>query len=152
MTRAQIVSSLFVALLAAGCATSTSPTLASASASASASPPAMRCAAGEQAFVGDLLYFGTTTPGGIVSADDWADFLRTSVTPRFPQGLSVWPAAGQWLGKDGKIARESSFVLNVVHADDAAAEHAIQAIRQDYETRFAQEAVLRVKSAACVSF
>ena len=148
MIRAQIVSPLFVALLAAGCATSTSPTLAS----ASASPPAMRCAAGEQAFVGDLLYFGTTTPGGIVSADDWADFLRTSVTPRFPQGLSVWPAAGQWLGKDGKIARESSFVLNVVHADDDAAEHAIQAIRQDYETRFAQEAVLRVKSAACVSF
>ena len=146
MIRAQIVPSLFVALLAAGCATSTSPTL------ASASPPALRCAAGEQAFVGDLLYFGTTTPGGIVSADDWADFLRTSVTPRFPQGLSVWPAAGQWLGKDGKIARESSFVLNVVHADDDAAEHAIQAIRQDYETRFAQEAVLRVKSAACVSF
>ena len=150
MIRAQIVSPLFVALLAAGCATSTSPTLASAS--ASASPPALRCAAGEQAFVGDLLYFGTTTPGGIVSADDWADFLRTSVTPRFPQGLSVWPAAGQWLGKDGKIAREPSFVLNVVHADDDAAEHAIQAIRQDYETRFAQEAVLRVKSAACVSF
>ena len=148
MTRAQIVPSLLVALLAAGCATPAPPTLASATATA----PAMRCAAGEQAFVGDLLYFGTTKPGGIVSADEWADFLRTSVTPRFPQGLSVWPAAGQWLGKDGKIARESSFVLNVVHADDDAAEHAIQAIRQDYETRFAQEAVLRVKSAACVSF
>ena len=145
MTRAQIVSSLLVALLAAGCATPTSPTLASAAS-------AMRCAAGEQAFVGDLLYFGTTKPGGVVSADEWADFLRTSVTPRFPQGLSVWPAAGQWLGKDGKIAHESSFVLNVVHADDDASEHAVQAIRQDYETRFAQEAVLRVRSAACVSF
>ena len=145
MTRAQIVSSLLVALLAAGCATPTSPTLASAA-------PAMRCAAGEQAFVGDLLYFGTTKPGGVVSADEWADFLRKSVTPRFPQGLSVWPAAGQWLGKDGKIAHESSFVLNVVHADDDASERAIQAIRQDYETRFAQEAVLRVRSAACVSF
>lgn len=150
MNRAQIVSSLLVVLLAAGCATSTSPT--PASAPATSASPATRCAAGEQAFVGDLLYFGTTTPGGIVSADDWADFLRTSVTPRFPQGLSVWPAAGQWLGKDGKIARESSFVLNVVHADDDASEHAIQAIRRDYETRFAQEAVLRVKSAACVSF
>ena len=148
MTRAQIVSSLLVALLAAGCATPAPPTLASATSAA----PAMRCAAGEQAFVGDLLYFGTTKPGGVVSADEWADFLRTSVTPRFPQGLSVWPAAGQWLGKDGKIVHESSFVLNVVHADDDASEHAVQAIRRDYETRFAQEAVLRVRSAACVSF
>lgn len=109
------------------------------------------CAAGEQRSVSELLYFGTATPKGAVSAEEWSSFLASVVTPRFPQGLSAWPAAGQWQSADGSLTRENSFVLNLVHPEGEAADKAIQAIVSEYKARFQQEAVLRVKSHACVS-
>jgi hypothetical protein len=39
-----------------------------------------------------------------------------------------------------------------VHAEDVATEAAISEIRTAYQTQFKQEAVLRVRSKACVSF
>ena len=110
------------------------------------------CAPGEQAAVAELLYFGTARPGGgVVGADDWSAFLREVVTPRFPDGLTVWPAAGQWRGADGAITREVSHVLNLVHPPDERSEQGIRAIAAEYKQRFQQEAVLRVKSPACMS-
>ena len=42
------------------------------------------------------LYFGRDKPsGGEVSEAEWAAFLAESVTPRFPDGLSVLPVEGQ---------------------------------------------------------
>ena len=61
-----------------------------------ASAPFAPCGSGEQPATSDLLYFGTAKPNGVVSAQEWAQFLERTVTPRFPQGLSVWPASGQW--------------------------------------------------------
>ena len=100
----------------------------------------------------ELLYFGTTRPGGVVTASEWAQFLADSVTPRFPQGLTSWDAAGQWRGTDGAITREATHVLNLVHPDDAAADVAIAAVVADYKGRFRQESVLRARTPACASF
>ena len=58
--------------------------------------PAPRCAGNEQRSINELIYFGTATPDGAVTEQQWSDFLRDVVTPRFPQGLTTWPAAGQW--------------------------------------------------------
>ena len=111
-----------------------------------------RCASGETATVSDVLYFGMAKPtGGTVTQDEWSAFLRTSVTRRFPAGLTVWPASGQWRGLDGQIVREDSYVLSLLHPFDAAAESSIQAIVDEYKKQFAQEAVLRVRSQACMS-
>ncbi|HJW46069.1 MAG TPA: DUF3574 domain-containing protein [Lysobacter sp.] len=120
--------------------------------SACASLPPTGCAAGEQPMVSEMLYFGTQTPDGAVTPEQWAQFLATVVTPRFPRGLTVWPAAGQWRSADGSITREASYALNLLHADNATNEAAIRAIVGDYKTRFRQEAVLRVKSRGCASF
>jgi hypothetical protein len=119
-------------------------------AAACALPPA--CAPGEQRSVSELLYFGTDRPGGRVSAEDWSAFLRTAVTPRFPKGFTAWPASGQWRNADGKIVQEPTFVLGVVHPDDAASDQAVRAIAGEYKARFQQESVLRLRNHACSSF
>jgi hypothetical protein len=116
-----------------------------------AASPSMPCRGGEQRAASDWLYFGTAKPNGVVTAQEWAQFLERTVTPRFPQGLSVWPASGQWRGNDGTVVREASHVLNLVHTDDAASEQAVQEIVGAYKTQFQQEAVLRVRTSVCSS-
>jgi hypothetical protein len=119
---------------------------------ACATPAPSLCPDEQQAMISESLYFGTEKPGGTVSAGEWQAFLNESVTPRFPQGLSVWPAAGQWKSDAGPIVRETSYVLNIVHAGGGATDAALNEIVGTYRTTFQQEAVLRVRSAACVSF
>ena len=117
-----------------------------------ASLPAPQCGASEKSEVNDLIFFGTEIPGGgAVSDAEWTVFLRDVVTPRFPAGLTTWRAAGQWRSEDGSLTREDSHVLNLVHAGDAQTESAIRALIAEYKKRYRQEAVLRVRSPACVS-
>lgn len=110
-----------------------------------------RCATGEQLAVNELLYFGTEKQGGVVSPQEWSAFLASAVTPRFPAGLTVWPASGQWQSADGSITREDSYVLNLVHPADTAVGRAVSSIVAEYKSRFQQEAVLRVRTYACTS-
>ena len=128
---------MLIASLAGGCATSTD---------------GYRCRAQEQPAIVDSLYFGTATPSGRVSGDDWQQFLTDVITPRFPEGLTAWAAAGQWRNASGELQKEESYVLHVVHKDEAKYERAVREIVDDYKTRFRQEAVLRVRSATCISF
>ena len=111
-----------------------------------------RCSVGEQRLVSDLLYFGTEMPGAVVTPAQWSDFLGTVVTPKFPEGLSVWPASGQWRSATGAITSVASHVLNLVHPETEAADSAVRAIVTAYKSQFQQEAVLRVRGSACVSF
>ena len=79
------------------------------------------------------------------------EFVASVVTPRFPGGFSVWEARGEWRSAGGSIAREKSFVLNVVHPPGHGADESLASIVAAYKERFAQEAVLRVRSPACSS-
>ena len=112
-------------------------------------PPA--CASGQQAAVQDTLYFGTAKPTGSVGADEWATFLEETVTPRFPQGLTVSAALGQWRGADGAIVREATHVLQLIHTGETAQDNAVGDIVAAYKRRFEQEAVLRVKANVCIA-
>jgi Protein of unknown function (DUF3574) len=116
-----------------------------------AAPGSMTCRSGEQRLVSETLYLGTATPDGVVDAAEWTRFLQQSVTPRFPEGLTVWQASGQWRGADGKIVEEPSHVLNLVHAGDSASERKVEEIASEYKSRFRQEAVLRTRTAVCAS-
>jgi hypothetical protein len=54
------------------------------------------CGAASAAQLRTTLYFGMTRPTGAVSELEWQIFLRDEVTKRFPLGLTVWEAQGQW--------------------------------------------------------
>jgi hypothetical protein len=109
------------------------------------------CPSGQQAVVQELLYFGADKPAGRVNAEDWAQFLEEAVTPRFPDGLTAWPASGQWRSASSAIVHEPAYVLSLVHPASASTETAIQELVASYKARFQQEAVLRVRSEACMS-
>ena len=98
------------------------------------------------------MYFGLTRPLGKVSEAQWQSFLREKVTPRFPDGLTVWEAKGQWRGADGRITRERAKVLLLVHADTADVRTAIQAIIADYKRNYQQESALWETASVCAAF
>ena len=106
-----------------------------------------------EAVVVEQLFFGRYGSGQqVVSDSAWSNFLAEVVTPRFPDGFTVWPAAGQWRRSDGQIEHESSFVLELVHSSSATADSNVDVIISVYKKRFHQEAVLRVVIPAHVSY
>ena len=113
------------------------------------------CAAGPagQPWVRSEIYFGLSKPGGgMVSAEEWQRFVDEVITPKFPAGLSVVDASGQWREQSGRIAHEPSKMLVLLHPKDAAIEAQIDEIRAEYRRRFQQEAVMKVTSSARVEF
>lgn len=106
-----------------------------------------------RSWVRSEIYFGMAKPtGGRVSEAEWRAFVDETITPRFPAGLSVLSAEGQWRGADGAIVREPSRVLVLLHAPDRATAAEIDRIRTAYRERFHQEAVLKVTTRARVEF
>lgn len=102
----------------------------------------------------DRLYFGRSIPdgGGTVSDSAWAGFLREVVTPRFPDGLTVYRAEGQWREDGGRIVREETFVLEVVHPAGPAADADFREIAAEYRRRFRQRSVMRATSPVRLRF
>jgi hypothetical protein len=64
----------------------------------------------------------------------------------------VTHATGQWRGESGRIEREASEVVTVLHSGDPAARGKIAEIVAAYRQRFHQEAVLRERTATCARF
>ena len=88
----------------------------------------------------------------VVSDADWEAFLADTVTPRFPDGLSVLDVAGQWRGEDGDIEHERSKVLLILAPPDTNPLDQLNEISAEYKERFSQDAMLRVVTEACVAF
>lgn len=111
------------------------------------------CGTGFDAFDRDTLYFGRAIPaGGQVSEAQWAGFVDTTVTPAFPQGLTVLDAAGQWRGRAGEVVREPSRLVVLLHPPNPKDDAAIAGIIDTYRKRFGQEAVLQERQSVCVRF
>lgn len=98
------------------------------------------------------LVFGTARAhGDPLREDEWQSFIDSVVTPRFPDGLTVLNASGQWRGEAG-VTKEQARILVIWHDRLPARDADIEAIRSAYKERFDQESVLRIDSVSCVSF
>ncbi|RMG73639.1 MAG: DUF3574 domain-containing protein [Bacteroidetes bacterium] len=106
---------------------------------------------GSQPMLRTELYFGLTWPDGrLITQTQWQTFLDTCISPRFPAGLSVLSAQGQWQMEDGEVVQEGSRLVVLLH--DPSRKAALDTIVDAYKARFNQEAVLRVSSRARVGF
>ena len=87
-----------------------------------------------------------------VSDADWTSFVDTEITPRFPDGFTVFEANGQWRARDGAIARERSKMLLIVTAGASGVDRKLADIRQVYRQRFKQQSVLLIIGRGCAGF
>ena len=89
---------------------------------------------------------------GKASAARWRQFLAREVTPRFPDGLTVYETTGQWRNAKNVITRERSRVLRMLVAANGAMPDRIAAVADAYKKEFNQQSVGIVTRRACVSF
>jgi hypothetical protein len=101
--------------------------------------------------VADLL-FGRNIGGRLgVTEKRWSQFLASEITPRFPDGLTVVDAAGQWRDAEkNRVVRERSKLVTIIMPADA--QEKLDAIVDAYKRRFRQQSVGVVIRPACVSF
>lgn len=101
----------------------------------------------------ERLYFGRNIGDtAMVSDSAWNHFVQTVLTPAFPEGATVWDAAGQWRAPNGELVRERSFVVELVHLVTPDVEARVQRVMNDYKRIFAQQAVLRLVTNAWAGF
>ena len=100
------------------------------------------------------LAFGLTEPGGrAITASEWSDFLAREVTPRFPAGLSVVEAQGQWQDEPGgPVTHEPARLVWILTPKTATLAPALAAIRASYRKRFNQQSVGAFIHSGCASF
>lgn len=88
-----------------------------------------------------------------VSEAAWTRFLAREVTPRFPDGLTVVDAVGQWRDPgSGRIVREPSKLVMIVLPGKDDDQARLDAVVQAYKQQFRQQSVGLVVQAGCVLF
>jgi hypothetical protein len=110
------------------------------------------CPAGLHPVTTAELFFGMDTPGGAVGDADWKAFLDQEVTPRFPNGLTVWDGAGQWRGPNGALTREPAKVMLIVLGGRRGEGARLARVIAAYKVRFHQQSVLLTEHRDCASF
>ena len=100
------------------------------------------------------LLFGRDVGGKVaVSESAWARLVAQQITPRFPDGLTVTDAAGQWRDPStGAIVREPSKRVEIVLPGNADDEAQLDAVVGAYKQKFHQRSVGIIVRTACVAF
>ena len=87
-----------------------------------------------------------------VSEGLWSDFVASEIMPRFPEGLTVLDAPGQWQDKErNTIVKGPSKHVRLIVPADAEVKEKLDSIVTDYKQRFQQQGVGIVIRPACVS-
>ena len=99
------------------------------------------------------MFFGRSVGARLVGEKEFAAFLAAEITPRFPDGLTVIDARGQWRnGERGTIAHEPSKLVRIIFADDASKRADLDTIAEHYKLKFHQQSVLISLQPACAAF
>jgi hypothetical protein len=89
---------------------------------------------------------------GKASDANWRRFLAREVTPRFPDGLTVYETTGQWRDPARKaVLREKSRVLRIIAPIDNLP-NKIAKVADAYKKQFRQKSVGIVTRQVCASF
>jgi hypothetical protein len=90
---------------------------------------------------------------GTKSDASWRAFLAREVTPRFPNGLTVYETTGQWRDPARNVvSRERSRVLRIIVPPGDAIQEKIAAVAEAYKKQFRQASVGIVMRDVCASF
>jgi hypothetical protein len=88
-----------------------------------------------------------------VGEAQWARFLAREISARFPDGLTVLDATGQWRDRTrNALVREPSKLVQIVLPGRADDGERLDAIVSAYKSRFRQQSVGVIVRPACVSF
>jgi hypothetical protein len=99
-----------------------------------------------------MLYIELMLGRGKADQVRWRQFLAREVTPRFPDGLTVYETTGQWRDPVTKvITRERSRVLRIIAPADTAPD-TLTSIANAYKRDFRQKSVGIVTREVCASF
>ncbi len=90
----------------------------------------------------DTLFFGTSRAGGVVTDEEWRDFVDHVIVPAYP-GFTEWQAIGHW-----RSERETTHVVLIVHPRGSGRD--IDRIIEEYKRRFQQESVFWMRGRALV--
>jgi len=83
----------------------------------------------------------------------WARFLTRELTPRFPDGLTVSEAIGQWRDPvSGKTVREPTKRVEIVLPGRDDDDARLDAVVQSYKREFHQRSIGVIVRPACASF
>jgi hypothetical protein len=115
--------------------------------------PPLACGSGQEAMLTAELLFGRKIGERLgVSEAAFRRFIGEEVTPRFPDGLTVLDASGQYRDSSGRLIREPSKLLLIVLKDEPEGRARLAAIAQAYKSRFHQQSVGTILRPTCVSF
>ena len=100
------------------------------------------------------LMFGRDIEHGVgVSESAWQLFVTRELVSRFPDGLTVIDAIGQWRDRDsGRIVREPSKHVEIVLPGNKDDDAHLDAVVAAYKSAFHQHSVVVIVRPACVAF
>jgi hypothetical protein len=100
------------------------------------------------------LMFGRDIGRGVgVSEPEWQHFVTHELVSRFPDGLTIIDAVGQWRDRDsGRIVREPSKHVEIVLPGNKDDDARLDAVVSAYKRVFHQHSVGVIVRPACVAF
>ncbi len=112
---------------------------------------------GEQRQVAEFMFGRNIGDRLAVTETKWSRFVDREITPRFPDGLSVVDARGQWRDAERKtIVREPSKLVTIVltgkASDKGSDNERLAQIIDAYKRQFRQQSVGLLVRPACVAF
>ena len=119
-----------------------------------AQPAAPSCHGAQQPKMVAELMFGRDIGHGVgVSEPEWQHFVARELVSRFPDGLTVIDAVGQWRDRDsGRIVHEPSKHVEIVLPGDKDDDARLDAVVDAYKRAFRQHSVGVIVRPACAAF